>query len=225
MPRFLIVFLTVAAGVAGGQAADSPKPLNARAREIEKMKSSERNALDARCRIQANWKTPDCIARIEVEEASAAEWRMSVERERKYLREDCAAGDQEKCIKLACPSDARIYSRTAAEVRACARASGLPITAKWAQTSESLDNYQHRFGYVCLEPIHFVDPYGVKASVFAGALVRWFVTSQPGPKKYEEESIKDRTFPTKEAAATAGCVAEIPRHREFLKLGGLTPVE
>jgi hypothetical protein len=225
MYRVLLACLVMASSFAALAAADSSRPLSARALEIEKMKSKDRDALDARCRITANWKTPDCLARIEVEEARAAENRRSAEYDREFLRDECAAGDKAQCIKLACPGDGALYRRTDAEVRACSRARGLPTTAKWAQVSESRDDYQHRFGYVCLQPMHFLDPYGVKISMFAGANVTWRVTDEAGPKSFEEEVIKDRTFTTKDAAATAGCVAEVPRTKEFLKAGGLTPLD
>jgi hypothetical protein len=221
----LITFLTLLAWGSSPAIGEASKPLSPRAAEIRSMKSAARDALDERCQIKANWKSVDCLARIEVENAARAEDRQSLERGRERERKDCVAGKKDACIKLACPRDGAIFFSTAAEVRACSRAQGLPVTDKWAQTSESTDDTYHRFGYVCLQPLRFLDSFGVEVSVFAGAKVRWVVTDKQGPKEYEAEVVKDRTFSSKEAAATADCVAQVPRHREFMKLGGFIPLK
>ena len=227
MVRALIAGLALFTSLAV-QSAEPGTDLSPRARELLKLMKTQPqvwDALDDRCHKRMNWQTPDCVARGEIARFLFATDHLRREPERKLLREQCDAGDQEKCIKLACTTEVGHHIGTPAEMTACARAKGLAVAATWAQTYEVRNDHEHRFNYVCLEPMHLLDPYGVKVAKLASETVRSRGTDKSGAQVYEAESIQERTFATKEAAATAGCVATRPQHIELAKSLGFTPIE
>jgi len=189
-------------------AAEPAKGLSARAIQIKNMESRERDALDARCQVKANWQTPDCVARREAEAARVAVDPIHEEKELKYRRAVCAGGDQGECESLACPTDgAMMLSGSIDVAKACARYRKLPITKQWAQTSD--------VHYICLHPMKFLDKFGAPFTVLPDTSVSRRVSGNSKTRKYVVQAIAGREFDSKEEAATAGCEIARPLLKEF----------
>lgn len=220
IPLVAVIIVSIGVQALG---ADVVKPVSPRALEIRKMKSRERDAVDARCRVRANWQTPDCMARREAEEAKIAENNIEEMKNLEYRRGLCADGNKEVCKQLACPGDGAMMMGGSAEVaKTCSRFRKLPFSAQWAQIGESRDERRHEFFYLCLEPLRFLDPYGVTAAVLPEMKVTWKVTADSKAKRYEAQGIENQTFATKEAAVTAGCPVSRRKLAEFFNV---TPIK
>lgn len=197
-------------------AAEPAKQLSPRALQIKNMKSGERDALDAKCQVKANWPTPDCVARREAEDASVARDPIQEEKELKYRRAVCADGDQVMCERLACPTDgAMMLSGNIEVAKACARFRKLPITKQWAQTNDSRDSAVHHFHFLCLRPMTFLDRFGVPFTVLPETSVDGRVSGDSKVRKYVVPRLEGRTFASKEEAATAGCEIAPQATKEF----------